>query len=299
MYVPGYVGPRVSGPNPKGGQATPVQPTTPVQPATPVQPTTPAQPVASPPSKGNVQPPNPITDFQYKPPALGDQFGDFVNSPEYQAVVDANQGRGFGVQTADMYRSDVFPDYMGSSSRIRPYEKAYKDYQARINAEPAPAEPAPAETAPPPTNADVYGGMFGFNRPPPMRNPFRNPMMGVGFGGQFGGMGFGGPFGGMGYGSPYGGTFGFRNPMMGFGNPMMGFGNPMMGYGGSPFMGGLGGFFRRTPDPRMGFRPAEQRLDIPRLFQPMQNRPQAELQRPVPRMTGPRMTGLGSLFRRG
>jgi len=258
MYAPGFVGPKVSGPNSKGG------------PTMPVQPATPAQPVTAPTSKGNVPSPDPITDFQYKPPALGDQFGDFMGSPEYQAVVDRNQDRGFGVETADMYRSNVFPDYMGSSSRIRPYENAYKNYQSRINAEPAPAEPAP-----PPTNADVYGGMFGFNRPPPMRNPFRNPMMGLGFGGQFGGMGFGGPFGGMGYGSPYGGMFGF-------GNPMMGFGNPMMGYGGSPFMGGLGGFFRRTPDPRMGFRPVEQ-------FQ--------EIRRSSPSL--PRMTGLGSLFRRG
>ena len=274
MYAPGYVGPKVSGPNSKGG------------PTMPVQPATPAQPVTSPPSKGNVPSPNPITDFQYKPPTFGDQFDDFTKSPEYQAVVDRNQGRGFGMETQDMYRSNVFPDYIGSSSRIRPYENAYKDYQARINAEPAPAG-GQNEVLSPKQMQDMfnarlprnpYGGMFGFTRPPPMRNPFRNPMMG---------MGFGGPFGGMGYGSPYGGMFGFSNPMMGFGNPMM-------GYGGNPFMGGLGGFFRRTPDPRMGFRPAERLRSFSRLYVPMSIRPQAELQGSVPRMTG-----LGSLFRRG
>ena len=101
----------------------------------------------------------------YTPPVFGDQFGDFVNSPEYQAVADRMRSRGGkGVETADMYKSDIFPDYMGSSSRIRPYENAYRDYEARIGG--GTTAPAVEEQSPfgPPPSRRMPGGIAGLLR---------------------------------------------------------------------------------------------------------------------------------------
>jgi hypothetical protein len=101
----------------------------------------------------------------YTPPMLGDQFDDFKNSPEYQAVADRMRSRGGkGVQTADMYKSDIFPGYMGSSSRIRPYENAYRDYQARIGG--GTTAPAVEEQSPfgPQPSRRMPGGIAGLLR---------------------------------------------------------------------------------------------------------------------------------------
>ena len=244
---------------PSRGKGSPMNQTQPM----PLYPERPPNPFADQFDLFPARPPNPFADQfdsvgadNTKPKGMrfGDQFTDFMNSPEYKGVAD-NAGAFGGVETADMRRSDIFTDYLGSSSRIAPYEKAYRDYEARLNAPDTSAQPAvvtgetdffrnaprtdlPFEPARPGTpdynkelqkeyiNALTMDPNYG-RRPQIPRFPFMQPQPFYGGLGGFLGGGYGFPMGGM-----YGG---FRNRFGGFPMGMTPYQQPVMGKGFSPF----------------------------------------------------------------
>lgn len=191
---------------------------------------------------------------QFQPIALGDQFTDFMNSPEYTSTVDRLRSSYDPMRdyaTADMYQSDIFPDYMGSSSRISPYEQAYRDYEARLN---APATPTQPGVQPRPGTQDYANALtldpnYG-RRPQIPRYPFMQPQP------FYGGLG---GFLGGGYGSPMGPMYGgFRNRFGGFPMGMMPYQQPfyqqpVMGKGFSPFRP-----IQPQTQPTMGKGPSDQ-----------------------------------------
>jgi len=158
---------------------------------------------------------------EFTPLTFGDQFTDFMNSPEYKRAVETDRSS-LG-QTADISRSDIFPDYTGSSSAIAPYEQAYRDYQARLNAPATPTQPG-VQPRPGTPEYDYINAltMDPMNRRPQLpRYPFAQPQPFYGGLGGFLGGGYGFPMGPM-----YGG---FRNRFGGFPMGMMPYQQPFYG----------------------------------------------------------------------
>ena len=72
-----------------------------------------------------------MADNTYTGVDFGEGFQDFMQSDEYQAVVDTTNSEGYA-GTSDMYQSDVFGGYtFGSGSTGRLYEDAYNAYTNR------------------------------------------------------------------------------------------------------------------------------------------------------------------------
>jgi len=208
---------------------------------------------------------------QFQPITFGDKFTDFMKSPEYTSLIDrmrSNYDPENQYETRDFMPSRVFGDaYIGSSSRIRPYEKAYEDYQARLKGTDTPTQPTGSGLTMDPNLAKLLSRPR-VDRFPQQFRPQQFPFMGGGYGMPFGGMPFGGmPFyGGMMQPSPfYGGLGGFLGG--GFGG----------GFGGGPMYGG----FRRRFAPRQTYMPYDPYMGYDRQPQPEYTPPTQESMTPL------------------